>query len=203
MGLHDDVVQNLAAVKIGAAILHDSTESEEIRNEIDGMLRVLEDAIYRTRTLTFELCPPILHNLGFATAAEWLVDEFGKNNKITTEFKSLMESSHCDMPEYLRDLMFQMLREILTNVAKHSDASSVKVTTSGSTGKYIASVEDNGKGFDVSSVMSGSGVMKGFGLFSVRERLGHFEGHLDIDSKEGKGTKVTISLPNHNKGDIT
>ncbi|MBW2638390.1 MAG: hypothetical protein JRC86_12930 [Deltaproteobacteria bacterium] len=67
----------------------------------------------------------------------------------------------------------------------------------------MASVEDNGKGFDVSSVMSISGGMKGFGLFNIRERLGHFEGHLDIDSKQGKGTKVTISLPNQNKGDTT
>ncbi|MBW2638389.1 MAG: hypothetical protein JRC86_12925, partial [Deltaproteobacteria bacterium] len=111
-GLHDNVVLNLAAVKISASMLHDSTESQEIRNELEGILRVLDDTIYETRTLTFELCPPILHNLGFDPAAEWLVEEFGKHNKITTEFRSLMDSSPCDMPEDLRDLMFQLLREI-------------------------------------------------------------------------------------------
>lgn len=200
-GLHDNVVQNLAAVKISASMLRDSTESEEFRNEIEGMLRILDDTIYETRTLTFELCPPILHNLGFDPAAEWLVEEFGKQNKITTKFESLTGSSSCDMPEDIRDLLFQLLREILTNVAKHAEASNVKISTSGYSGKYVISVEDNGRGFDVSSVMSRSDGMEGFGLFNVRERLGHFEGHLDIDSKQGEGTKVTISLPNQNDGD--
>ena len=118
------------------------------------MIRILDDTIYETRTLTFELCPPILHNLGFAAAVEWLVEEFGKHNKITTKFKSLMRASPCNMPEDFRDLMFQLLREILTNVAKHAEASNIKVVTSSCDGKYITSVEDNGKGFDVSSVMS-------------------------------------------------
>ncbi|MCK5113324.1 MAG: PAS domain S-box protein [Phycisphaerae bacterium] len=202
-GLHDNVVQNLAAVKISATMMRDSSKSKEFREEMEGMIRILDDTIYETRTLTFELCPPILHNLGFAAAVEWLLEQFGKNNKITTEFHSRADSAHCDMPADIRDLMFQLVREILTNIAKHAEATNVKVTTSNQNGGYVASIEDNGVGFDVTSIMSKSDGMDGFGLFNIRERLGHFEGRLDVDSKRGKGTKVTIRLPNQNDGELT
>ena len=87
------------------------------------------------------------------------------------------------------------MRELLVNVAKHAQAHNVTVSTRRVGNEIQVSVEDDGVGFDISQTHSHDYKTAGFGLFSIRERLGHIGGHLEVESKPGLGTRVTLVAP--------
>jgi signal transduction histidine kinase len=81
---------------------------------------------------------------------------------------------------------------MLINIAKHARAKLVKVILSRAENDIEITIEDDGKGFDTSVL---KGKSKGLGLFSVRERLRHIGGKLEIESKRDKGTHITLTAP--------
>ena len=87
------------------------------------------------------------------------------------------------------------MRELLVNVAKHAQARNLEVSTRRVGNEIQVSVEDDGVGFDISKTCTHGYKTSGFGLFSIRERLGHVGGHLDVESKPGCGTRVTLVAP--------
>jgi len=87
------------------------------------------------------------------------------------------------------------VRELLVNVAKHAQAHNVTVSTRRIGNEIRVSVEDDGVGFDISQTGSHDYKTGGFGLFSIRERLGHIAGRLEVESKPGRGTRVTLTVP--------
>jgi signal transduction histidine kinase len=93
----------------------------------------------------------------------------------------------------MRVLLFQVVRELLFNVVKHADTDRALVTLDDEDGTLVITVEDEGRGFDPDTLEPKT--EGGFGLFSVRERLRLFGGHLEIDSTPGNGTRMTAVLP--------
>jgi signal transduction histidine kinase len=91
-------------------------------------------------------------------------------------------------------LLFQAVRELLVNVAKHAKARNVIVRSHRVRDEVRIIVEDDGVGFDASSIGPEGSDMSGYGLFSIRERLGHIGGYLDVKSKPGQGTCVTLAV---------
>jgi signal transduction histidine kinase len=153
----------------------------------------LDKAIEQTRTLSFDLSPSILYDLGFEVAVEDLVDKFSKEKKIRCSFKN------CGKPKPLTDdvkiLLYRAVRELLINAAKHSRADIVKVALLRSSNDIHVTVEDDGRGFDASVLNNGMEKMKGFGIFNIRERLNHIGGQFKIESGKDKGTKITLIAP--------
>jgi signal transduction histidine kinase len=92
-------------------------------------------------------------------------------------------------------LLYRFIRELLINIAKHAEAKNVRIAMSKDRNNIKIIVEDDGKGFDVAGLDSKPSGSKGFGLFSVRERLAHIGGTLNIQSEAGKGTKVILLAP--------
>jgi len=98
-----------------------------------------------------------------------------------------------DLEQDLKIMLYQMTRELLTNVVKHSGGRNVLVTIERAEHTIGIKVRDDGKGFD--AVEAGSAAAdSGFGLFSIRERLKSYNGSLQIESQEGKGATVSIRL---------
>jgi signal transduction histidine kinase len=97
----------------------------------------------------------------------------------------------------IRGMLYQMARELLQNVAKHAEADCVKLSIRLDRQTLRILVEDNGRGFEDPAVTSASKQKTGgFGLFSIRERLGHMGGRLEVrPGIEGAGACVTIVLP--------
>jgi PAS domain S-box-containing protein len=187
--LHDGVGQLLALIKIKLA-------GQREAGEDGGLLEVLalvDQAIAQTRSLTFELSPLVLHELGFEAALEWLAAQLRDQLKIEVEFRD--DGLEKVLSEELQVALFQAARELLHNVAKHAQASRVTVSVQREDGQMRVSVADDGVGFNPVEQAQRRGTQRGFGLFSIRERLRHLGGRAEITSAPGRGTQVSLSAP--------
>lgn len=193
-GLHDSIGQTLAFLKIELGDLQRSELSKESANIIHHLREQVEQAIKQTRTLTFELSPPELYTLGLGSALEELAHRFSEDMDLTCSVDVSDDSYR--LSEQMKILLYRSVRELLINAAKHSKAESVKIIIQQVDDKIKVIIEDNGIGFDT-SCLDGTRRKKttGFGLFSLGERLKQMGGKLEIDSREGKGTKITLLAP--------
>lgn len=185
--LHDCIGQPLALSKIKLSQLNKMSPSNELKGIIGELLALIETTIKETRTLTFELSPPILYELGLSHAFKWLIEQFREKHGL----EIVLEDNELKKPidHNIRFFIFQAVRELLVNVVKHARATKVKISVI-SDDRLIITVYDNGAGFpDPASVKSG------YGLFNIRERMNHINGEFKIDSGTGKGTKVTLAVP--------
>jgi len=191
--IHDHIGQNLAISKIKLESLAQLISSPELGKSLNDIVELIARIIESTRSLTFELSPPVLYELGFEAAMEWLVRQMREQHGLSTEFRGDGQSKPLD--NNVRVLLFQAVRELLVNVAKHAQARNVTVSTQMAGDEIRVDVEDDGVGFDVSQAGSHDYKTGGFGLFSIRERLGHIGGYLNVESKRGVGTRVTLMAP--------
>jgi len=191
--IHDHIGQNLAISKIKLESLAQSISSPELGKSLNDIVELIARIIESTRSLTFELSPPVLYELGFEAAMEWLVRQMREQHGLSTEFRGDGQSKPLD--NNVRVLLFQAVRELLVNIAKHAQARNVTVSTQMVGDEIQVNVEDDGVGFDISQAGSHDYKTGGFGLFSIRERLGHIGGYLNIESKRGLGTRVTLVAP--------
>jgi len=184
--LHDCIGQTLALTKIKLKSLMKLSGSEESKSIIEEILRLVDQTIKGARTLTFELSPPILYELGICHAVQWLVDQFNEQQDI----KIILDKYEGDisLDSSLRFILFQALRELLMNIVKHSQATKVSINMSVVKGNLKIVVEDNGIGFPESSH-----IYSGYGLFNIRERMNHIKGHFEIIPRaNGRGTRATL-----------
>jgi PAS domain S-box-containing protein len=188
MDVHDNMGQNLAIIKIKLDSLRKTIPHQHGTQDVDEISNLLAEIIERARTLTFELSPPVLYELGFEAAVEWLVRQMRERDSLPAEFRN--DGRPKPLDEDVRVLLFQSVRESLVNVTKHAKASKVTVTVSRSDDQIHISIVDDGVGFDVSKIRSG-----GFGLFSISERLNYIRGRFDIESRPGAGTRVFLAAP--------
>jgi len=149
---------------------------------------LIELTIKETRTLTFELSPPILYELGLSQAFRWLIDQFCEKHAL----KIVLKDNDLKKPldHNIRFFIFQAVRELLVNIVKHAKASNVKISVTSDNEKLCIIIEDNGTGFPDSPVTK-----SGYGLFNIRERMNHMNGQFKIDSSPGRGTRVTLVVP--------
>jgi PAS domain S-box-containing protein len=187
--LHDHVGHALAISKFKLEDLRSTTDAEELEQAIE----LIDETIKSTRSLTFELSPPVLHELGFIAALDWLCKQMRDKHGLNVEFRD--DEVPKRLAEDTRMLVFQAMRELLVNAVKHSRASQVLVQTKKLNGDIQVTVEDNGVGFDPSAVAARRGKEGGFGLFNMSERLGYLGGRLEVDSAPGRGTIITLIAP--------
>ena len=190
--LHDSIGQILAFSARELVALQKSVPPGVARS-LQEIWRQLEEAIQQTRTLTFDLSPSALYDLGFEIAVEDLIEQLSKQDDIKYGFENCEESKPLTYP--VKILLYRAVRELLINVRKHAKAKVAKTSLTRVDDDICITVEDDGIGFDSSICESALQKPKGFGLFSIRERLAHIGGQLEIESSKGKGTKVTILAP--------
>jgi len=192
--LHDHISQSLVISKMTLEQLLESEASEHIAAALDDVCNLLGQTIESSRMLTFDLSSPILNELGFeAAVAEWLAEEIQHKHNIAIEFED--DGKAKPLEDDIRALLFRMVRELLINVVKHSQASKVKVSMGNIDSQIHICVEDNGVGFELTKVTSVGSKTGGFGLFSIRERLEQLGGRFEIKSSPGCGCRITIAAP--------
>jgi signal transduction histidine kinase len=190
--LHDSVGQILAFS--GRELKHlQKSVSDTAAKTLEEISNQLDLAVTQTRTLSFDLSPSALYDLGFEVAIEDLVDKISQERNISCVFKN------CKQPKPLKDeikvLLYRSVRELLLNAVKYAEADLINVSLLRSSTDIYIKVEDDGKGFDVSILENSATKRKGFGIFSIRERLNHIGGQLKIESAKGKGTKAVLIAP--------
>ena len=192
--LHDSLAQllALARMKLGHAAQRVNEDVAKASSSLTELDDLLQQCLQYTRTLMAQLSPSVLHDLGLVPALHWLAEKMGQQGlKVDVQVLS-EEQPH--FSETQADLLFQAVRELLTNVVRHSGVPKAVVSVDKQdSNTWLITVKDGGVGFDISTVhhtVSG----EHFGLFSIQERMEAMSGWCRIDSTPGRGTKVELGL---------
>ena len=189
--LHDTIGQALAVAKIKLKGVQEAVRSNGILDSMNEILELIEFAIQETRSLTFDLSPPILYELGFESAVEWLAEQIGEKQNLRITYEN--DRAEKPLGNDVRVVLFQTVRELLLNVVKHAEAKTVKISLCREGDNLRIDLKDDGIGFDTSEIFSCRSKNRGFGLFDIRERLRHLGGHAEVKSQVGFGTHVTLT----------
>ena len=189
--LHDGIGQDLALAKIKLAPVGSELSSDRgaaVRQAVDLIEKAMDD----TRTLVFELSPPVLYDLGLKEALAWLADDFEQRHGIAIAVSD--DSAEKQLDDAAKAIVFRAVRELVINVLKHAKARSAKIVLRRSGDQLEIDVEDEGIGFDPAAKTGRLG-RGGFGLLSVREQIGHLGGTIKIRSAPQRGTAVNLHVP--------
>lgn len=191
--LHDSIGQTLAVSKMKLAEARKQSKSRQLIQELTDIYDLIDETIKYVRTLIPELSPPILYELGLEAAIEWLLEKFEDQYPIKIRFET--DGQPKTLSDDFRVVLFQAVRELVMNTIKHAKASLITVSVTKNGDFIVLEIIDNGSGFDFAQLDSVESKDTGFGLFSVRERLNALGGHVEIESGENKGTRVTLKAP--------
>lgn len=182
--LHDDAGQLLSLACIKLRALRGEGAAGKPVLEVE---EILAEARKRIASLTFQLSPPLLHDVGLVAAARWLAEDLQRRYGLTVKGLDVPELP--DLDESARVTLYRALRELLLNVSKHSGVSEAHVSIWREGSMARVGVEDAGIGFSPESCASG------FGLLALRERVEQLGGSLETRSTPGAGASVVARLP--------
>jgi len=197
--LHDSLGQYLVGAKMNLAMLGKSVPGNAIVAEC---LKLLDQAMTETRTISHLLHPPLLDETGFGSAAKWYVEGFAKRSGVQTGLD--MPEDLGRLPSSLELALFRVLQESLTNVHRHSKSKKADVSLRLSADKVVLRVRDYGKGIpaDVLDRFRRNSAHGGVGLAGMRERIHELGGQLEMDS-DSRGTQVVATLPRSERRNST
>jgi PAS domain S-box-containing protein len=192
--LHDDLGQQLTALKMGMALLEARLETigglteplrstHELQAQVDAMAASL-------RRISADLRPPLLDDLGLSAALDWLVEDFSKRYGVQATVEASNDSG---IGELAAVTIFRIVQEALTNVARHAHAHTVTVKLERADDVCMLEIDDDGVG--AQSVPAAPGNRKSFGLLGMRERVRQLGGTVEFHTGPGSGFRVQIRLP--------
>ncbi|MBZ0328921.1 PAS domain-containing protein [Halomonas sp. ANAO-440] len=194
--LHDDLQQLLYGLQIKQLLVQKKLSEaghQQLTELVAGTLLWIRQAIETTRQLTVDLSPPILKSEGLAEALEWLQRQMLELHELTVDL-TIQHPPHTPDKD-LRVLLFQIVRELLFNVKKHSDVHRAHIELDQTNTHILIRVSDTGSGFDLPMVEAEQQTHPGFGLVTSRERLRLMGGCMQIETTPGVGTSILIKVP--------
>ena len=188
--IHDDLGQNLLALKIELSLLQVRTSGAyPLLNEMVGrMLGNLELSIKSLRGVINDLRPALLED-GLRSAMEWQLSEFSRRNGIRHVLEADPEAFRAIPGKEVDATLFRILQESLSNVVRHAQASEVKVAFRRKGDQLALTVEDNGLG------MVEEPAHRGCGLSGIGDRIKVLGGNFTIASQAGAGTRLSLTIP--------
>lgn len=190
--LHDDIGQSLALSSLKLSVLKSKVPPEQAVF-IEDIKELLDGSIEAIRSLTIQLNSPILYGIGLEAALTWLCQWFHNQYGLVVVFCHKGENT--DIHEELRSTLFQCVREIIINVAKHAKTDKTWLSISTHENLMTLEIKDQGRGFNVSEILNQQDMRHGFGLFNVRHRIEHLNGVFIIESSIGAGTRILLKVP--------
>ncbi len=188
--IHDELGQILTGLKMDVAWLqgHVDPQQSALVAKMQAMSRLIDTTIQTVRRISTELRPGIL-DLGLVATIEWQLHEFQARTGIASELASSREET--SLGEDGSTAIFRILQEILTNVARHAQATQVEVSLEESAEFLTLQVQDNGRGITESEIHS----PKSIGLLGMQERARLQAGEVHFQGTPGQGTTVTVRMP--------
>ncbi|MEN3334600.1 MAG: hypothetical protein V7641_3965 [Blastocatellia bacterium] len=190
--IHDEMGGALTGLKIDLSWLGKRLNKpghEALHQKLKSMAELIDETIQQVRNISSQLRPSVLDDLGLAAAIEWLASEFQKRSGTRCKIIALAEDITLS-PEKAT-AVFRIFQEIVTNIARHANATLVEIAMTESEGDLVLKVSDNGRGIKESE----NADSKSLGLLGMRERALVFGGRVDITGIEGQGTTVVVSIP--------
>ncbi|HEY6261897.1 MAG TPA: PAS domain S-box protein [Nitrospiraceae bacterium] len=192
--LHDELGQFLSVARIRLDQARRQPMEPPLANMITEMQTALDKALRYTRTLVSQLSPPVLSEFGLPTALQWLTEHMQQQALSVLLY---VKGKIPPLPEDHALLVFQAVRELLHNCLKHARTHEATMILQQIGSSVHLTVLDQGCGFDPSTLASAASRAEGggFGLFSIRERIGSIGGRFDLESAPGTGTSATLIIP--------
>jgi signal transduction histidine kinase len=194
--LHDSVGQTLAVLAMNLSeVGADIERFKKTASSISDSAALVADMSRDIRTISYLLHPPLLDEAGLAPALDWYVKGFVERSKTRVDLQLPEDLGR--LPRDLETAIFRVVQECLTNIHRHSESPTAKISVSRSSAGIRVEVEDKGKGLSLEklSEIVSSGTV-GVGIRGMRERLRQLGGSLEISSKGiGEGTLVVAQLP--------
>jgi signal transduction histidine kinase len=191
--LHDELGQVLSAIKVEIAIARRSLESTGGSGRMLENAEVIADtALTTVRDLSLLLHPSMLDDLGLPAAIDWYLRAFGARHGVRVEL--LVDRMDERLQPETEVTAYRIIQEALTNVAKHSRATTCRVYLQRLVNTVLITIEDDGIGFDAADAGRPE-VRRGLGLLSIRERAALVQGTLRLETAPGSGTRLTVELP--------
>jgi len=189
--IHDELGQALTGLKmeVSEVMKRLPQDQRNLAGKVEPALSLIDDIIHVVRKIASGLRPTVLDELGLPAAIEWQTKEFRKRTGIRCEISMPGEVPVLDQERSIA--AFRIFQELLTNVARHANATRVDIEMYFESGTLILSVNDNGKGVAEASVRS----PKSLGLLGIRERILPFGGRMEIAGSRNKGTRAKVSIP--------
>lgn len=189
--LHDGVIQAIYSVGLslqGAMTLVDR-DPEATKKRMDDAIATLDNVVRDVRSYIFALQPKAVEERGLKTAIEELTRDLEVNTLAETTVQ-LSDAALRELPPSATSNVIQIVREILSNIARHAQASEVLVSCAITGGdRFVMTIEDNGVGFDPASVRRGQG------LTNIQERAARIQGDLKILERDPRGTVHVVTVP--------
>ncbi len=194
--LHDHIQQLIVGARMQVQAIRRDNDLERIHSTAADVNDILRETLDASRSLAIDLSPPVLHEAGLIGGLNWLVGCMRKKNQFTVNLT--VDKNAEPVSEETRFLLFDCARELVLNAVKHSGVSAANVSLVREQNDDIKLiVSDQGKGFDPDTFKHRKLEEASFGLFSIQERLMHAGAKMEIDSSPGKGTTVTLTIPDY------
>lgn len=193
--LHDETSQSLTSLIIGIRMVQEVVPDE--LNEMQERLRSINDQAHETlnevHNMAIRLRPSVLDDLGLSAALRSYIKEFSENTGIKVDLQLLTMNQRLT-PE-LETVLYRVVQEALTNIARHSSADRSQVTLRRKENSILGIIEDNGRGFDPQLVMMSEEHGRGLGLHGMKERIELVGGSLEFESRPSEGTTIMMEVP--------
>ena len=188
--LHDESGQLLASVHIGLSEMERELPSRSQKKlaEVKDLLTQIEEHL---RNLSHELYPSILDDLGLLPALQSLADKVSARTGIKINLEG---SPNGRLRSSIETTLYRTVQEALNNVVRHANATTVNVRLLEADGLIHCSIQDDGVGFDVLTVL-GHTARESLGLVAIRERVGILGGRMKINSAPNQGTELCVEIP--------
>ncbi|MBZ0291648.1 MAG: HAMP domain-containing protein [Anaerolineae bacterium] len=190
--LHDETGQALTALLVQLKVFEHLHDPQAVAAQVAELRKLVLGTLEEVRRLARDLRPATLDELGLVPTIEWYVKTFTRNTELRVEFDALI-SEDLRLPVHTELALYRVVQEALTNVARHSQATQTLIRLEEQRGTLGLTIRDNGRGFDVNTVMNAE--ERSLGLHGIQERVELIDGVLTLESTVGQGTSLRVEVP--------
>ncbi|HLN32917.1 MAG TPA: ATP-binding protein [Gemmataceae bacterium] len=191
--LHDEIGQALTALKINLQGLQHSVRDSAPAARLGESIAMTDNVLQQVRSMSLDLRPSMLDDLGLAAALRWYLDRQAKRAGFAAEFRS--DASDMRAPANFETACFRVAQEAITNIIRHARAQHVRVELVQRDQELQLTIQDDGIGFDVAAAHCSASRGGSLGLLGMQERVLLIGGRIEIDSAAGRGTAIHVRFP--------
>ena len=187
--LHEDLQQQIAGARFHLNLVRNGARADRQRADVEHVDEMLKEAIERSRSLSHDLSPAVLHLNDLAEVLQWLVNQVQAQHGLVVDVRIARDMTL--QSEAMTMFLFRTAQEMLFNVVKHAEVKEAALRVR-RIGRHVClGVSDQGRGFDPQELKETSG----FGLLSIRERVELLGGRMSIRSAKGQGSRFRVVVP--------
>ena len=191
--IHDNLSQLLVIAKMKLSDLQNTLQNEPNEKKLRAAMGYISEAIENSRNITYDLSPPVLYELGLIEAVNWLTEKIKQKHNLQIDLKTELEE--LPLSESKLIIVYRVIQELFNNIIKHAHAGYACIVLKKAKNGVEIRISDNGKGFLPDKSAVPGNMKRGFGLFTVKERIQNISGEIAINSAPGKGTTITLFIP--------